>query len=102
MAFFQGAPPARTTAAPTTTSAVGTPDDRSQEFRPVGAGAETTSGGALLVAAYACVWVIVFAMLIVWRARQRAIEARLASLEAALARADEQRAGAAAGDERAP
>jgi CcmD family protein len=59
-------------------------DDRSTAFRPVEGGTEMQSGEKLLVEAYAAIWIILFAfVLISWR-RQRRIDERVASLEAAV------------------
>jgi hypothetical protein len=71
-----------------------TPDDRSTSFTAVqGNAKEQYSGGALLVTAYAALWVVLFAWVaIVWR-KQGAVNARLADLEQILdkaaAKADE-------------
>jgi hypothetical protein len=67
----------------------GTPTDpgqRATEFRAVEGGAETMSGGTLLVEAYAALWIILFGFLLVsWR-RQGRIDARVAELERAVSR----------------
>ena len=71
-----------------------TPDDRATSFQAVeGNAKEQYSGGALLVTAYAALWVVLFAWVaIVWR-KQGAVNARLADLEQILdkaaAKADE-------------
>jgi hypothetical protein len=66
-----------------------TPGDtgqRSTEFKAVEGGAEMVSGGTLLVEAYAALWLILLAFLLVsWR-RQGRIDARVGELEKALAR----------------
>ena len=71
------------TAAPTGTAS---PDDRATEFQP----APTTqmqSGEKLLVEAYAVIWLIVFAVVLLsWR-RLRMIDERITVLEASVARA---------------
>jgi hypothetical protein len=69
-----------------------TPDDRSATFQAVqGNPTEQYSGGALLVAAYAVLWVIIFAWIgVVWR-RQRGIDTRLAELERVIDAADKER-----------
>lgn len=62
------------------------PGQRATEFRAVEGGAETMSGGTLLVEAYAALWIILFGFLLVsWR-RQGRIDARVAELERAVAR----------------
>jgi CcmD family protein len=68
-----------------------TPNDRSTEFRAVeGNPTEQYSGGALLVAAYAALWVIIFAWVaLVWR-KQRGLDTRLADLERVLDKAAAQ------------
>lgn len=72
-----------TTAAP----ASSTPGDRATTFQAVESGGETRSGSALLVEAYAVLWVILMAWLwISWR-KQAALHGRLAELERALDRA---------------
>jgi len=76
------------------TAASSSPDDRSTTFTAVqGNAKEQYSGGALLVTAYAALWVVLFAWVaIVWR-KQGAVSARLADLERILdkaaAKADE-------------
>jgi len=62
------------------------PGQRTTEFRAVEGGAETTSGGTLLVEAYAALWIILFGFVVVsWR-RQSRIDARVAELERSLSR----------------
>jgi len=62
------------------------PGQRSTEFRAVEGGTEMVSGGTLLVEAYAALWLILLAFLLVsWR-RQARIDARVDELEKALAR----------------
>jgi hypothetical protein len=66
-----------------------TPEQRSQEFVPVEGGTETTSAGAMLVTAYLLMWAILIGFLLLsWR-RQRRMDARIAELESALAKADD-------------
>lgn len=60
--------------------------DRSTEFVPVEGGSETTSAEALLVIAYAAMWVAVFLFVWLTSRRQRHIDARLAEVESALRR----------------
>lgn len=67
-------------AAPTT-------EERSTAFKPVQGGTEMQSGEALLVEAYAAIWAIVFVyLLLAWR-RQKRLDARISTLDAALAKA---------------
>ena len=64
----------------------GDPGQRTTEFRAVEGGAETMSGGTLLVEAYAALWIILFGFVVVsWR-RQSRIDARVAELERAVTR----------------
>jgi CcmD family protein len=64
-----------------------TAEDRSQAFRPVQGGAELQSGEKLLVEAYAAIWLILFALVLLsWR-RQKQIDRRIDVLEAALEKA---------------
>lgn len=52
------------------------------EFRPTQGGGDSANDGALLVAAYLAFWLLVFAFIgITWN-KQRALERRLARLEA--------------------
>jgi CcmD family protein len=70
--------------APATTTGA---EDRSTAFRPVQAGNEMQSGEKLLVEAYAAIWVILFAMVLLsWR-RQRHLDDRMSTLEAAIDKA---------------
>lgn len=72
-----------TTAAPSAAAA----DDRSTAFRPVEAGNEMQSGEKLLVEAYAAIWVILFALVLLsWR-RQRGMDDRMGHLAAAIDKA---------------
>ncbi|HEY6460787.1 MAG TPA: CcmD family protein [Polyangiaceae bacterium] len=66
-----------------------TPNDRSTTFQAVeGNAKEQYSGGALLVTAYAALWVVIFVWIaLVWR-KQRALDARLADLEKVIDQAD--------------
>lgn len=62
-------------------------EERSTAFRPVEGGNDMQSGEALLVEAYAAIWAIVFVyLLLAWR-RQRQLDARITTLDAALAKA---------------
>ena len=72
------------TAAAQTTQAE--PAQRSTEFRAVEGGTVRVSGGTLLVEAYAALWLILLAFLLIsWR-RQARIDARVDELEKAVAR----------------
>jgi CcmD family protein len=64
------------------------PNDRATEFQAVqGNPTEQYSGATLLVAAYAVLWVVVFAWIaLVWR-RQRVLDTRLSDLERVLDKA---------------
>ncbi|HEY1693446.1 MAG TPA: CcmD family protein [Polyangiaceae bacterium] len=66
-----------------------TPNDRSETFQAVeGNAKEQYSGGALLVTAYAALWVVIFVWIaIVWR-KQAALDARLTDLEKVIDQAD--------------
>jgi hypothetical protein len=68
------------------------PADRSTEFVAVEGGADTTSAGTLLVAAYLLMWTLVFGFLWLGWQRQRRTEARVGELERALARVDGEKA----------
>ena len=86
--------PAPRPATPTTTTAA---DDRSAAFKPVTAAPEMQSGEKLLVEAYAAIWLVLFALVLLsWR-RQRKIETRITELDGAIvkAREAEARKGAA-------
>lgn len=80
---------ARTQAAPVGTAQK--PEDRSQEFVAVQGGAETASASTLLVTAYIVMWALLMAFLFMSFRRSQRIEARLAGLEQALSRHDEQK-----------
>jgi hypothetical protein len=62
-------------------------EDRSTTFRPVQGGPEMQSGERLLVEAYAAIWIILFALILLGWRRQKRIDARLAGLELAVAQA---------------
>lgn len=68
-----------------------TPSDRATEFQAVqGNPTEQYSGAVLLVAAYAVLWVVIFAWIaLVWR-KQRGLDARLTDLERVLDKAAAQ------------
>jgi hypothetical protein len=75
-------------APPSTPSA----DDRGTAFRPVEGGGELQSGEKLLVEAYAAIWLILFALVLLsWRKQGRLGE-RMNILEGAIERA--RKAGA--------
>lgn len=62
-------------------------DDRNQAFRPVDGANQMQSGEALLVEAYAAIWLIVFLfVLFSWR-RQAKLDERIRTLEDAIAKA---------------
>src|SRR6478736_6548980 len=69
-------------------SAKGTPSvgDRSTEFVAVQGGGEGASASGLLVAAYIVMWALVFGFVWLTSRRQRALDGRLAELEAAVRR----------------
>ena len=56
-------------------------------FKPVQNAPEVQSGERLLVEAYAAIWIVLFALLLLGWRRQRRIDARVAALEVALAQA---------------
>jgi CcmD family protein len=60
------------------------PDERSTEFVAVEGGQESTSAEALLVSAYAVMWVLLLAFVFFTFRRQQAVESRLAELERAV------------------
>jgi CcmD family protein len=74
-------------AAPASTQAP-TVEERSTEFVAVQGGTETTSAPALLIAAYVVMWALVFAFVWLTSRKQRALDARLSELEAALRRVE--------------
>jgi CcmD family protein len=81
--------------APTAAAAAPSPDDRSTTFRPVEGGNEMQSGEKLLVEAYAAIWIILFAfVLLSWR-RQRRLDDRITGLEAAVEAARREEAASA-------
>jgi hypothetical protein len=60
---------------------------RDSDFRAVEGGAETMNGGALLVEAYAALWLILFGFVwMSWR-KQMSIDARVAELERSMSTA---------------
>lgn len=62
--------------------------DRSAEFQPVTGGAESSSAGGLLTAAYVLMWLAVFVFVWLTAKRQKALEKRLSDLDLALRKAD--------------
>jgi hypothetical protein len=85
--------------APTAPAAPKTTDDRSTTFRPVQGGTEMQSGERLLVEAYAAIWIVLFALILLGWRRQRRIDERVAGLEAALAQARAAAPARKAGDD---
>ena len=74
-----------TSPAPSTSASVeATPDDRSSAFKAVKGGGETVSGGSLLIAAYAFVWIALFVVILNVFRRQTKVAERLAALEDAI------------------
>lgn len=71
-----------------------TPDDRSAAFRPVEGGGQMQSGEKLLVEAYAAIWIVVVIFVVSMFRRQRALERRISTLDAALAKAQGAEKGA--------
>jgi CcmD family protein len=67
------------------------PDSRSTTFQAVQGEPEHYSGEALLVSAYAIVWLVLFGWIaLVWR-KQNALDVRLLDLERELVKAEEKR-----------
>lgn len=64
-------------------------EGRATEFSPVQGGGDTTSAEALLVTAYAAMWLVVFLFVWLTSRRQRTLDARLDDVERALRRAEE-------------
>lgn len=70
-----------------------TADDRGAAFKPVDGGTVLQSGEKLLVEAYAAIWLVLFAVVLLsWR-RQKKIEERIDSLEGAIAKARKDNGG---------
>lgn len=64
------------------------PDNRATEFQPVDASSgEHYSGSTLLVEAYAAIWLILMAWLVLLWRKQASLSTRLDGLEAAIDRA---------------
>jgi CcmD family protein len=75
------------TPGPSASATTATTEDRSTTFRPVEGGNEMQSGEKLLVEAYAAIWVILFALVLLsWR-RQRGLDERMSHLSAAIDKA---------------
>lgn len=88
---------ATTTASPAPAATGTSADDRSTSFRPVQGGTEMQSGEKLLVEAYAAIWVILFALVLLsWR-RQRRLDERMVGLEAAIDKARREESAGPAG-----
>jgi CcmD family protein len=65
--------------------AIGTAEDRAQEFKAVtGGNNETSSAEGLLITAYVLMWAILMGFLFVTFRRQAAVDKRLSDLERAL------------------
>ena len=62
-------------------------DDRAQAFRPVEGGNEMQSGEKLLVEAYAVIWIVILVFVASMFRRQRRLDRRIETLEAALQKA---------------
>jgi hypothetical protein len=89
------APAPASSSGPTTTGS--SADDRSTAFRPVEGGNELQSGETLLVEAYAAIWIILFAMVLLsWR-RQRGLDDRMGALSAAIDKARRKERGEGGG-----
>jgi len=78
---------AAASAAPADSANAKTPDDRATEFQAVQGGGETRSGTTLLVEAYAVLWIILMAwLLVLWR-RQAEMNRRIDQLDRVLDKA---------------
>ncbi len=65
-------------------------EERAEAFRSVQGGPELQSGEKLLVEAYAAIWLILLGLLLLsWR-RQAKLDQRIATLEKALAKAQDE------------
>jgi len=62
--------------------------DRSTTFQPVEGGTEHRSGETLLVAAYAGLWALLLAWVLIQWAKQTALARRIDELEGAVSRAE--------------
>jgi len=79
--MIQGDPSAASSGAPSTTG------DRSTTFQPVEGGTEHKSGEALLVGAYAGLWMLLLAWVVFQWTKQTGLARRLGELEAEVAKA---------------
>lgn len=68
-------------------SGQGTADDRGTAFRAVEGGNQMQSGEKLLVEAYAIIWIVVLVFVASMFRRQRRLDRRIETLEAALQKA---------------
>lgn len=66
-----------------------TVEDRSTQFVPVEGGQQTTSAEALLITAYALMWLVVFVFVWLTARRQKALHDRLDHIERALSDHDQ-------------
>lgn len=71
-------------------------EGRATEFAPVAGGGDTTSAEALLVTAYAAMWIVVFLFVWLTSRRQQTLDTRLGDVELALRRAEDGGEGASA------
>lgn len=84
-----------TLAAPSTSSSTSAQvGDRASAFRAVTGNTETVNGGALLVVAYAFVWLVVMAVVARIFLRQTSVAAKLDALEGEVKKAASAREGA--------
>jgi len=65
----------------------GTADDRGTSFRAVEGGNQMQSGEKLLVEAYAVIWIVILVFVASMFRRQRRLDRRIETLEAALQKA---------------
>lgn len=56
------------------------------EFRPYEGGEEQRDGALLMVEAYAAIWIVLMAVVLLGHLKQRALDARIARLERAMDR----------------
>jgi len=68
-------------------SGQGTADDRGTSFRAVEGGNQMQSGEKLLVEAYAVIWIVILVFVASMFRRQRRLDRRIETLEAALQKA---------------
>lgn len=86
-------PNASATPAPASSASTPTSPDG---FKKVDDAPQMQSGEALLVEAYAFIWVVIFGLVLMTWLRQRGLDARMNELEASIARARNPRPEAAA------